>query len=101
MSMGHVVQPKTYYIVAAALFVLLALTVIAGLFPMGVFGIWIAMLIASVKAALIMLFFMHIRWSKPLVRLVAVGSLLWFFILLTFSLSDYFTRIKAPEFWWL
>jgi cytochrome c oxidase subunit IV len=52
----------------------------------------LALAIALIKAALIVLFFMHVRYASPLVKLFAAGGFLWLAILLTFTMADYLTR---------
>lgn len=71
---------------------LLALTVAVSRLPLGALGAVIALAIAATKAALIATFFMHLRESSPLVRLVAGIGLLWLGILFALTFSDYLTR---------
>jgi cytochrome c oxidase subunit 4 len=58
----------------------------------------VALAIAAVKMLLVALFFMHIRHSTKLTRLVVTGGLLWLAILLFLTMSDFATRgwIGAP-----
>ena len=88
----HVASLKLYYGVVAALFVLLALTVGVARIDLGEFNVAAALLIAVVKAVLVVLYFMHVRWSSRLVWLFASGALLWLLILFMLTLSDFFTR---------
>jgi cytochrome c oxidase subunit 4 len=88
----HVDSVKTY---AAVLVTLLALTVITTLVAfvdLGNFSVVVALAIAVTKMLLVALFFMHVRYSTKLTRLVIVGGLLWLAILLLLTLSDFFTR---------
>lgn len=87
----HIVSIKTNLIVFAALLVLLILTVGAHLVELGVFSLIIALTIAIVKAVLIMLYFMHVRFSSRLTWVFAGAAFLWLAILLT-TLGDYITR---------
>jgi cytochrome c oxidase subunit 4 len=89
---GHSVRQSTYYLVFAALAVLLVLTVAVADRDLGPLNITVAMAIATAKAVLIALFFMHLLYSPPLVRLVAVGSFVWLGILLTILMADYVVR---------
>jgi cytochrome c oxidase subunit 4 len=66
---------KVYYIVFLLLLVLLAVTVGAAEVDLGRLNFPLAVTIATTKAALILLFFMHLRYSPPLVWLVSGGSL--------------------------
>ena len=86
------VAKKTYYKVTAALFVLLAATVGVSLLPLGAFSIVAALTIAFAKAALIVLFFMHVRYSSRLTMLFAAAGFFWLVILFFFTFSDYVTR---------
>jgi cytochrome c oxidase subunit 4 len=89
---GHTVRHSTYYVVFAALAVLLVLTVVVANVNLGPLNIAVAMAIATAKAVLIVLYFMHVRYSPPLVRIVAVGAFVWLGILLTLLLADYVAR---------
>jgi cytochrome c oxidase subunit IV len=88
----HVVPLSVYYWNFTALMVLLVLTLVAARYDMGVFNTIVALTIAVVKAVLIVLFFMHLRWSTPLVRVFAVAALFWLMILFVLTLDDYFSR---------
>jgi cytochrome c oxidase subunit IV len=94
----HVIPPKTYYIIFAVLLVLLVLTVVAAEFDFGAANLIIAMAIAGAKAVLIVLYFMHIRYSLPIVQIAAVTGVLWLVIAGTFTMADYLTRgwIELP-----
>jgi cytochrome c oxidase subunit 4 len=83
---------RTYYRVFAALLVLLALTVGVAFVELGVWSVVLALSIATSKALLIVLYFMHVRTSSRLTQLFTVGMLLWLLILITITLSDYLTR---------
>lgn len=94
---GHVlVAPSVYYRVFAALMILLVLTVAAAQVDLGFLNIVIALSIAVVKAALIVLYFMHVRWSGKLIWVFIGSAILWLGILFLYSLSDYFSRGWLP-----
>ena len=59
----------------------------------------IALAISITKGALIMLFFMEVRYSHPIVWLFASASFLWLMILLIFTLTDYATRPWTRPVW--
>lgn len=88
----HIVQPKTYYGVFAILLVLLVATVLAAQIPNPLLNVVAAITIASAKAVLIVLYFMHVRYSTPLVRVIVVAGLAWLLLLIAFTLSDFATR---------
>ncbi len=90
----HVVPIKTYVLIFLALMVGTALTVWAGQidFP-GPLNVIIALTIASVKATLVVLYFMHVRYSSRLIWVIIGSALFWLAILFALTLSDYWTRI--------
>jgi len=59
---------------------------------LGAFSVVVALAIAVCKMLLVALFFMHVRHSTQLTKLVVIGGLLWLGILLTFTLADVWTR---------
>ena len=87
---------KTSLRVFGALFVLLALTVLADLLPLGVFHFPAAIGIAVAKAALIAWFFMELRDQNGRVRFLAAAGLIWLVILFLLTASDYLTRGWTP-----
>ena len=97
----HIIPPKTYYVVFAILLVLLVLTVVAAGIEHALVNIVTAITIASVKALLIVLYFMHVRYSSSLSRVFATGGIIWLVIMLALTLSDYTTRgwiFEAPNY---
>jgi cytochrome c oxidase subunit 4 len=76
----------------AALIALTALTVAACHFDLGAFHGAVGLAIAAVKAALIVLFFMHVWRSKALTWLVAVSGLFWMGILIGLTMTDVLSR---------
>lgn len=89
----HIVPLRIYVSIFAALLVGTALTVWAGLhdFP-GQWNVIIALTIAVVKATLVVLYFMHVRYSSRLIWVVFTSALFWLAILFALTLSDYWTR---------
>jgi cytochrome c oxidase subunit 4 len=89
----HIVSLKIYVMIFLALLVGTALTVWAGLhdFP-GQLNVIIALTIAVVKATLVVLYFMHVRYSSRLIWVVFTSALFWLAILFALTLSDYWTR---------
>ena len=85
-------QPTTYLKTFLALLALLALTVGANFFDLGSFNLALAMLVSLAKGLLIILFFMEVRYSRPIVWLFAAAGFVWLAIMLLFTLSDYYTR---------
>ncbi len=87
---------RIYYTVFALLLALLAVTVGAAEVDLGWANFLLAATIASVKAVLILLFFMHLRYSPPLIWMVCGGSLFFLAIMFVITLSDYWTRGWLP-----
>jgi cytochrome c oxidase subunit 4 len=83
---------RTYVFVGIALLGFLALTIAAAHINLGPFNTIVAMSISLTKAALIALFFMHLRYSKPLIWVCASAGVFWLGIMLVLALSDYITR---------
>ena len=95
----HIVQPRIYIAIFLALMVGTALTVLAAFvdFP-GPLNAVVALTIAVIKATLVVLFFMHVRYSGRLVWLVIFSALLWLAIMFAITFSDYWTRHWMPPF---
>ncbi len=92
--------PKIYLVVLGALIALTVVTVQAAGVNFGstTTNVIIAMAIASIKASLVALFFMHLRWDKPLNATIFVGGLCFLGIMLTFTFMDNTTRVEVrPE----
>jgi cytochrome c oxidase subunit 4 len=88
----HIVSPKIYIIIFASLMLGTGITVWAAFQNFGPFNIVIALSIATIKAALVVLYFMHARYSPKRTQLVIVCSIFWLAIMLGLTLSDYNTR---------
>jgi cytochrome c oxidase subunit 4 len=71
-----------------ALLFLTGLTVFQAQFDLGNAEIWASLTIATIKAALVILFFMHLLWDKPLNAIVILGSLIFVALFLGFTLMD-------------
>lgn len=90
------ISDKIYFRICAGLLGLLALTWSVAYINLGPFNLIIALAIAITKAILIALFFMHIQGSSRLLHLAAVAGVMWLLILISLTLSDYFTRGWVP-----
>jgi cytochrome c oxidase subunit 4 len=97
----HIVQPKTYAVILLALFLLTGITVSVAFVNIGPFNDLVAMSVACTKTLLVVLFFMHLRYSSKLTQLVAGAAFLWFAIMIVLLLSDFWSRnwIPAPQGW--
>ena len=88
----HVDSVKLYSGVWIVLLMLTGITTAVAFVDLGAFSVVVALTIAVIKMLLVALFFMHVRHSTKLTKLVLVGGLLWLGILLTFTLADIWTR---------
>ena len=88
----HIVSPKIYLTIFLALIIGTSLTTWAAFQDFGRFNIVIALVIATAKATLVVLFFMHARYSPKRTQLVIVCAIFWLAIMLTLTLADYQTR---------
>lgn len=88
----HILPLKTYYRIFAALMTLLVVTVAAAYLPLGPLNLPVALSIAGVKAALIVLYFMHVKFSNKLTWVFSSAAFLWLAILIVLSMNDYLTR---------
>jgi cytochrome c oxidase subunit IV len=88
----QVIGKKVYFAVFAALMVLTAATVIAARIDMGPLNTPIAMVIAVTKAILVVLFFMHVRYSSKLTKLMVGAGFLWLGIMIVLTMMDFTSR---------
>jgi cytochrome c oxidase subunit 4 len=88
----HIVQPRLYVTVFLTLMVFTGLTVAAAFVNLHAFNTVVALTIAVVKATLVVLFFMHVKYSTRLTWVVAASGFIWMAILFSLTLSDYLSR---------
>jgi cytochrome c oxidase subunit IV len=88
----HIVPRTTYFAVFGALLVGTAITVAAANIDFGRMNDVIAMSIAVVKMMLVLLFFMHVRYSSRLIWVIVASMFFWLLILLLLTLTDYTSR---------
>jgi cytochrome c oxidase subunit 4 len=88
----HIDSAKTYLLVFAALIGLTLLTTAVAFVNLGDFSVVVALAIAVCKMLLVALFFMHVRHSTQLTKLVLAGALVWLGILIVLTLTDFTTR---------
>src|SRR4051794_30548662 len=84
----HVVPPKILLATFAALLVLTVLTVGVTLVDLGPLNIWIALGVAVAKAALVALYFMHLRWDAPFNGLILISALFFVAIMIGTTILD-------------
>jgi cytochrome c oxidase subunit 4 len=87
---------KLYYTIWIALLCLTVVTAAVSFVDLGRFNTVIALVIATVKALLVVLFFMHVKYSsEKLTKVVIVSAIFWLFLLLVLSMADYATRLLS------
>ena len=91
----HIMGVPVLLAVWALLVVGTVVTVIAAGIDFGAFNLWLAMAIATVKASLVALYFMHLRYDRPFNAIVLVGSLLFVMLFIGLALTD--TAQYQPE----
>ena len=96
MSEHHIVSPKLYLGIFAALMVCTALTVYAATVDLNQYfhglNVIVALAIATFKASLVVLFFMHGKYSPKRTQLIILCSVFWLAIMLFMTMSDYVSR---------
>ena len=88
----HIVPTRIYYTIFAILMLCTGLTVWVAFLDLGALNTVAALAIAVFKATLVVLFFMHVKYSTRLTWAVVAGSIFWLGILLALTMSDYLTR---------
>ena len=89
---GHVSPLKVYLGIFLALMVLTAVTIAVAYVDLGQFNKLVALGIASFKATLVVLYFMHVKYASRLTKLVVVSGFFFLAILLGLTMSDYSSR---------
>jgi cytochrome c oxidase subunit 4 len=92
VSSAHVVPVRIYVAVFTALMLLTGVTIAVAFVDLGSGSLVVALAIACVKATLVVLYFMHVRWGDRLVWVLLPGAVLWLVILISITLSDYLSR---------
>jgi len=95
---AHVSPRSTYFAIFAALMVLTAITIGVAFVNLGPFNFPVALSIAITKATLVILFFMHVKYSSRLTKLILGTGFFFLTVLFVLTLSDYLSRgwMTAP-----
>jgi cytochrome c oxidase subunit IV len=92
----HIVSPKVYFTIFGLLMLCTFLTVKAAEFDLNQYfsglNIIVALVIATFKASLVVLFFMHGKYSPKRTQLVIICSVFWLAVMLFMTMSDYISR---------
>jgi cytochrome c oxidase subunit 4 len=92
----HIVSRKTYFTIFIALMILTGLTVWVATFDLGRMNAVVALTIAVIKALLVVLYFMHVRYSSRLTMVFVAAGFVWLIIMVGLTMSDYLTRPWSP-----
>jgi cytochrome c oxidase subunit 4 len=96
MSMEHVVPIRIYLVIFAALILGTTITTAVAYVDLGPLNVVVMLVIAFTKATLVVLFFMHVRFTSRLTQLAAASGFAWLVILIGLTLSDVLTRGRTP-----
>ena len=88
----HIVGPKTYIIIFGTLLTFTAITVGAAFINLGILNPIVALAISSIKAVIVILFFMHVKYQSNLIKMTVGAGFFTFLALVTMTLSDYMSR---------
>ena len=89
---GHISPKTTYYGIFGGLMVLTAITVAVAFIDLGSLNFPVALGIAILKATLVILFFMHVKYSSKLTKLVCGGAFFFLVLLFGLTMTDYLSR---------
>lgn len=96
-SEHHIVSPKIYFTIFAVLMICTVMTVAAAEVDLNQYfrglNIIVALTIAVFKASLVVLFFMHGKYSPKRTQMVIIASVFWLAVMLLMTMSDYVTRL--------
>ena len=92
MSTAHITSVRVYLAVFIALLVGTGLTVWVAYYDLGLLNTPLALTVAVIKASLVVIYFMGVRFNTPLTKVVVVSGFLWLFILFGITMTDYLTR---------
>ena len=96
-STGHISPVSLYITIFTALMVGTGLTVAAAFVDLGQFNFAVAMAIATVKASLVVWYFMHVKYQSSLTKLTLATGLFFLAILLGMMMIDYGGRAFSPQ----
>ena len=89
---GHVAPRSMYFTIFGSLMILTGITVGVAFINLGHFNFPVAISIAILKATLVVLFFMHVKDSSRLTKLIVGTGFFFLLVLFTLTLTDYLSR---------
>ncbi|HEX5411600.1 MAG TPA: cytochrome C oxidase subunit IV family protein [Terriglobia bacterium] len=93
----HIAPRKMYFYVFFGLLILTLVTWQVAYIDLGKWNTVVMLIIAAGKATLVGTFFMHLRWSASMIRLVVFAAVFWLSILITLTIGDFFSRGNAEH----
>ena len=93
MSSQHILPRRTYFLVFLALEILTVVTAVVASIDLGAANTVVALLIAVTKSSLVVLFFMHVKYSSKMTKLTVILGVFWLMILLGMTMTDYVSRL--------
>ncbi|MHB8735122.1 MAG: cytochrome C oxidase subunit IV family protein [Terriglobales bacterium] len=93
MSSQHILPRRTYFLVFLALEVLTVVTALVASIDLGAANTVVALCIAVTKSTLVVLFFMHVKYSSKMTKLTVILGVFWLMILLGMTMTDYVSRL--------
>jgi cytochrome c oxidase subunit 4 len=97
---SHVTSLRTYTVVWICLLILTFVTTEVAEIDLGEWNVVVALIIAATKMSLVGIFFMHVKGSSHLTKLIVAAGLFWMAILFALTLGDYFSRSWLPRGGW-
>jgi cytochrome c oxidase subunit 4 len=91
----HIAPRKLYYFVFFSLLILTFLTWQIAYIDLGKWNTVVALFIAVCKASLVGVFFMHLKWSASMIRMVIFAAVFWLAIMMTLTIGDFFSRANV------
>jgi cytochrome c oxidase subunit IV len=88
----HIVPKSTYYTIFVVLIFCTGLTIGMAFVNLGNFNIVAALVIAGIKAGLVITFFMHVKYSSRLTKMWVAVGFIWMFLMISITMTDYLTR---------
>ena len=89
---GHIAPVRGYVLIFTLLMVFTAITVAVAFVNLGSFNFPVAISIALVKATLVILFFMHVKYSSQLTKLIIGSGLFFLLVMFSLTMTDYLSR---------
>jgi len=92
----HIISSRFYYAIWITLLALTVVTALVARVDLGPLNTIVALVIATFKAVLVVLFFMHVKYtSEKLTKTVIAAAIFWLLLLLALSMADYTTRLLS------